>query len=298
MSISIVTPHRNMTNTIRKTISTVKNCGEHVREHIIVDDASSKSQKKILIKIIKNTNCKLVSLKKNHGPVSAFNKGCKLATGDFILALAADDWISKKNIKYIFKATEKYKSFGLIIPKNKILYNVNSKYIEINKFSNSKKLVLKSPLNWMIKGFYNKVNGQALVNRKVIKKIGFYNKNLDMNCDHFSHAFAALNSGIVVLPHSLTCFIKRSNSFGHSINIKRQYESLKNLFRILNKKKFNNLKTYYVKSGCLGKEPHALKVCILLREYSFLNTKFFLSKFLFYFFRSIVRPFVLKIKSA
>ena len=96
MKISDITVCLNSEKTIEKTIKSVITQNYDEIEYIIID-GNSKDRTIELINKYKHSITKLVS-EKDGGIYSAINKGLKLATGDVISILHADDFYADKNV--------------------------------------------------------------------------------------------------------------------------------------------------------------------------------------------------------
>ncbi|WP_178986378.1 glycosyltransferase family 2 protein [Winogradskyella helgolandensis] len=96
--VSIITPMYNNANVIERTISSVLNQTYPNWELLLVDDASTDQIKAILKPYIdKDSRIKLYSHKNNKGAAKARNLGTKMALGNYIAFLDADDlWESNK----------------------------------------------------------------------------------------------------------------------------------------------------------------------------------------------------------
>ena len=96
--VSIITPMYNNANVIKKTINSVLNQTYSNWELLLIDDASS-DQIKIVLKPFTDgdSRIKLFTHKENKGAAEARNLGTKMATGNYIAFLDADDlWLANK----------------------------------------------------------------------------------------------------------------------------------------------------------------------------------------------------------
>jgi len=96
MKISVITPVYNGASTIESCIKSVKKQSYKDFEYIIVDGGSTDNT----LEIIKHSgfeNLKWVS-EKDNGLYDAFNKGIKMATGDVICFLCADDMYTHEKV--------------------------------------------------------------------------------------------------------------------------------------------------------------------------------------------------------
>ena len=92
MKISIITPVKNRVDYIQKCIDSVSEQVYQNYEHIIVDGKSSDGTCEAIIDRIKNGNTKIKFISElDSSPGEAWNKGIKMASGDVIGWLGADD---------------------------------------------------------------------------------------------------------------------------------------------------------------------------------------------------------------
>ena len=96
MKISIITVCRNAESTIETTVQSVMNQDYRNIEYILIDGKSSDKTVSIIEKY-KNRISKLIS-EKDDGMYFALNKGIRLATGDVIGFLHADDFYANEKI--------------------------------------------------------------------------------------------------------------------------------------------------------------------------------------------------------
>ncbi len=94
--ISIITVSFNAEQTIERCISSVINQKFNKIEYLIIDGGSTDDTKKIINKY--KDKIKIVVSEPDKGIYDAMNKGIKLATGDIIGMLNADDFFADENI--------------------------------------------------------------------------------------------------------------------------------------------------------------------------------------------------------
>ncbi|MBF8148999.1 glycosyltransferase family 2 protein [Winogradskyella sp. F6397] len=96
--VSIITPIYNNAKVIEKTISSVLNQTYQNWELLLIDDASIDESVKVITPYVDaHSRIKLVVHKKNKGAAEARNLGSKMATGNYIAFLDADDlWKANK----------------------------------------------------------------------------------------------------------------------------------------------------------------------------------------------------------
>lgn len=110
MKISIVTATWNRADTIRDTIESILAQIHQNWEHIIIDGASSDNTIEVINEYVDRYNGRLkIVSEKDKGIYDAMNKGVKLATGDIIGTLNADDFYADNlTLKHINDAFEQH----------------------------------------------------------------------------------------------------------------------------------------------------------------------------------------------
>jgi len=94
MKISVITISYNAEDTIEKTLKSIENQSYNNIEHIIIDGGSKDSTLEICNSF--SHEAKIIS-ELDNGVYDAFNKGLKLATGDVVGFLNADDTFYNEN---------------------------------------------------------------------------------------------------------------------------------------------------------------------------------------------------------
>jgi len=148
-------------------------------EIIVVDNASTDGSVKYLKQ--KFSKIKIIESRENAGYAGGNNLGVKNAKGEYILILNNDIIVDKNFLQEIWKNKDKADILGVknyYYDKKNILWSVGSK---VNKFTMKASLLGNKEEDY---GQYDKnfspsqVTGSAmLINKKVINKIGFLDKN-------------------------------------------------------------------------------------------------------------------------
>lgn len=103
MRISIIIPIYNVGKYITKTLNSLKNQTDKRFEIIVVDDGSIDTSCEIAEKILsefERTECRIIK-QKNSGVSVARNIGLKNATGDYVMFLDGDDFVSEQLVEVI-----------------------------------------------------------------------------------------------------------------------------------------------------------------------------------------------------
>ena len=99
--ISVIIPAYNAEDTIKKTVKDVLTQTYKDFELIIVNDGSTDSTQEICEKIEKKDSRVKVFNQKNGGLSNARNNGIKLATGNYITLIDADDRVELYYLEYL-----------------------------------------------------------------------------------------------------------------------------------------------------------------------------------------------------
>ena len=93
MKLSIITATYNRVNELRKNILSVAGQSLKDKEHIIIDNLSIDGTDKLINDYIKEADYPVIYIRgKDNGIYNAFNKGIRLAKGEWILTLNSDDY--------------------------------------------------------------------------------------------------------------------------------------------------------------------------------------------------------------
>jgi len=160
MKISIVIPTYNSQKTVRKAIDSVLK-QKFLRskfEVIVINDGSTDNT----LNIIKSYGKKIKIInQKNQGVVKATNKGFKVASGDYVIKLDADDFFRKNALKIMAE----------VLRKNSKIDFVYSDYYE--KSYNGRLKIISTKNN-----IFNTVGSGIMFKRDKLAKQGFYRRNI------------------------------------------------------------------------------------------------------------------------
>jgi len=187
-------------------------------ETIIVDDGSTDNPKLWLKKYNGLKNKKIIYLKKNRGVAYASNIGIKKSTGNIVMRVDADDFISptlvslcndtllhNKNISYVYTDLFQVDDYG-----NKI------RYIKRDSFSN---LLL--------------YGAGCAIRKKAIEKVGYYN-NEYKNCEDMDLIIRLKNHKYrgLYLPLPYYRYYKTSKSLTQSNTRKKMIEYMESKWNL------------------------------------------------------------------
>ena len=179
---SVIITTFNDAEYLKRSIPSVINQTSKPKEIIIIDDGSSDNQAKEIVDSFHNhTDISIIlKKKKNGGPSSARNVGIKLAKGEFILFLDADDELLKNSLEWREEILDSLDQNYASIYCSKIKLIDNKRKIKEKIFETDGKL------NVRLIGRNNGIPGQIthhLFRRDIVNEVNGYNESLKFNED-------------------------------------------------------------------------------------------------------------------
>jgi glycosyltransferase involved in cell wall biosynthesis len=224
MKISVITPVYNGETMIKHCMDSVAVQTYNNKEHIIVDGFSSDNTVSI-IKSYGKAHVKLLS-EKDEGLYDAFNKGIKMANGDIICFLCADDMYAHENVlQTVASAYQSYNDIDMIFG--------DLVYVDRDNLSKVVRYWQSSPfkLGLFKKGWL--VPHTALfVRSQLFSKYGFFNLKFKMASDYELHFrfFEKYKLKSLYIPGVMVRM--RSGGISNS-SLKNIYKSLKECYDAL-----------------------------------------------------------------
>lgn len=207
MKISAIIPTYNSQDYILDAIKSIQRQTQPVNEIIIIDDGSVDDTKKIVSSV--TGNIKYIK-QNNHGPSTARNTGIKIAQGDWIAFLDADDqWLEDK-IEKQSKVLETFPELHLIAGdmqeiniENKIVTpSVLAKHNLLEKFQMNQSRTIDNALAALVqKNFIP--TGTVLVKRATLLEAGLFNNDIRFGEDLELWAKIAAQHPISCMPDLL-----------------------------------------------------------------------------------------------
>lgn len=177
--VSIIIPLYNAEKFIQETIESALNQTYKNIELIIVDDGSTDSSFDIADKFSKDNI--IVVKQKNKGASAARNHGLKLAKGDFIQYLDADDIININKIEYQLNILISYPSDYLIGCNWRYFTNNINDTFKTMPFTIDKTTCFE-PSAWLMNRHYM-IPHTWLIPKKLVDLTGGWDENLTLNDD-------------------------------------------------------------------------------------------------------------------
>ena len=174
MKFSIITASKNADKHIEATIKSVISQTHIDREHIIIDSESNDNTIDIIKQYTNEHKIKWIS-EKDNGISDAFNKGIRLANGDWIVFLGAGDTFINPNVlKYVNSRLKSLKNH-FIVWGNTLLIDENLKMIKrVNGNISKSKL----------KRYMCLPHQSTFHNKTFFENFGFYNEIYKTSMDY------------------------------------------------------------------------------------------------------------------
>lgn len=238
--ITVWTPVFNGEKTLSRCIESI--VGQSIKpfEYLILDDCSTDGTLKIAYDYAENFPwIKVIENDVNKGAFANFNRILHLAKGDYLYAVAADDFSFPQTIKSFTDAFLKWPNaavffgdesivneFGVTIAKETLTYLNQTTYIEPKDFSEY--YLKKVPCN-------HSLAPASLFKKSLLDELNGYNEKIGFWADSFIQRFGALKYGSVYIPKVVHAFSvnpnSMSNNIGDSIEIIRFLESTSDLMK-------------------------------------------------------------------
>lgn len=191
--VSIVIPMYNVERVILRTIKSILEQEIDNMEILLVDDCSTDSTYSICKKYIadnKISNISVIKNEKNAGPSYTRNRGMKIAKGNYLVMLDADDYYEKNTIK---KMLETMQGKSLVITGIKYKKNNNEKIITNNMIQCNEEIqknkIVKIYLEGLLNQPSNKMYDLQLIKENNIEfnENSKYGEDLEFNLKYLQY---------------------------------------------------------------------------------------------------------------
>tara|TARA_R110002033_G_scaffold34427_1_gene72096 strand:+ start:4951 stop:5793 length:843 start_codon:yes stop_codon:yes gene_type:complete len=220
--VSVIIPCFNDYLYIKEAIESINNQDYNNIEIIIIDDGSNLKTKKVLNKISQH-NIRLI-VQKNLGPSVARNEGIKLAKGDYILTLDADDYFEPSFISRAISIIEANDKIGMISCWAKIFGD----RIKEEQYVKPK----GGGLFEVLFQFHPFALGSLLYRKQCWEKINGYDENMKNGYEDWEFNISVIKQGweIFIIEDFLFNYRDRPNSRNSLANKNYQFELRKYIY--------------------------------------------------------------------
>lgn len=234
VKVSIVVPCYNVEQFLSKCIESLINQTYKNIEIICINDGSKDKTIDILKNYSKNDKRLVIIDKKNAGVSSARNDGIKKSTGDYILFVDSDDYVSDKIVEFLLKKS--LDNDADIVKCNRADVYLKENYVVDRKpIWDSEKVFTKNDFQGNVyTEFFNRNKlcniWMTLIKREIlVKNKILFDENLAVNEDEvFAADIFSVAEKFVYSPEVLYFYVKNDNGLStNGINIFKRYESRK-----------------------------------------------------------------------
>lgn len=215
MKITIVTPCYNYAQYLDDAIKSVCNQDVLPDEYIIIDDASTDGSREIIKKYKSLKFVKTIYHKKNQGVVSTLNEGLQIARGDFILFLAADDFLHTSILKeyksYLAKHPDVGFCCGLI---NRFNQETNKTRLDMPQADFPEGYIAPQDAKKLIRRYGPWFAGNTILfSRKKLLDAGGFSPKLHSYADGFLYIAFALKYGLIFINKPLSTYREHMQAY-------------------------------------------------------------------------------------
>ena len=254
--ITVWTPVFNGEKTLERCIKSVLEQSEEPFEYIILDDCSNDNSLEIANRYAQKYSwIEVVENDKNRGAIANFNRILKYARGDYLYAVAADDFTYENAIANFSDAIKKWPNVGVVFGKLASVDEAENE-IHVESIDFFKKTTYISPKVYA-EEYLNKVRcnhslaPSSVFKKNVLLETNGYIESLGHWSDSFLQRYAALKYGSVYIPTLTHAFTNLGGSLsgkaGKSLQIINYLEETTKLMKSAKYRKYfplNYIKTW------------------------------------------------------
>jgi len=210
--VSVIMSVYNGEKYLKEAIESILNQTFRDFEFIIVDDGSTDKTPEILNEYAKkDKRIKIITNPKNIGLTKSLNKALKIAKGEYIARMDADDISLPERLKKQVNFLTNYPNFGLV-GCNVIVIDEKGNFV--------KNVTLPESLNSALRKRNRLVHGSVMFRKSLVKKIGGYNEKIFYAQDYE-----------MFLRFSKISEIGRINEFLYKLRVHKSSLSYKKFFK-------------------------------------------------------------------
>ena len=215
-------PNYNHGKYIAQAIEAVVSQSRPPDEYIILDDASTDNSPAIIESYArKYSYIRYLRNERNLGALASIERAVKLATGDYLYAGAADDYVLPGFFEKAMQMAERYPQAGSVVG-NCLLIDFEGK--DLNWLTSRhpwKETLYVNPESFLNDYLFRVPPMDSFVSAVIYKmqnlhEVGGFRKELGFSCDTFSFRAIGLRSGICYVNERCACWRKMPDSLCHS----------------------------------------------------------------------------------
>jgi glycosyltransferase involved in cell wall biosynthesis len=215
--ITVWTPVFNGEKTLLRCIESI--VGQSVKpfEYLILDDCSTDGSLDIAFKYAQDFPwIKVIQNDANRGAFANFNRILHLANGDYLYAVADDDFSTPITIERFSASIKRWPNAQLFSGKIQVIDSEENK-VCVEKVSNWITTDFHNPSDCLTNYFlkepaHHSLGAASLISTKSFKSLGGFNEDLGHWSDTFNLRYIAFDNGMVYIPEVLHYWTSNHNT--------------------------------------------------------------------------------------
>lgn len=254
MRLSIIIPVYNVHDYIAKCLESIasQNVDKKLFEVIVVNDGTPDDSMEIADTILQRFQNVVIINQENQGLSAARNAGLEKAQGEYVWFVDSDDYLLDNALKEVFDTIDT----GKVDVISSVLKTLDEKTGLFNYDSPQMKPV-ESGSDYLFKGYRTGAIQRFIFNRAFLEREdlrfmpGVYHED-----DDFGHRMMYLARSVLILNHSVYCYLLRSaGSIMSTRKIKMNYDLVKIYFGLIDfcKERVDKKDEWRFKAECFGR---------------------------------------------
>lgn len=215
--VSVVMTNYNYARFLPRAINAVLGQSIRPREFIAIDDASTDDSMQVLEQHARQDSLiQVVRLERNVGVVAALNRGRQLATGTYVMFLAADDYLLPGMIERSLAILQQYPHSGLSCAYHSVVKETTGEIVaNPSRWCKQARFFAPHELAHVIGP--GCIAGHTAIWRKdALDRAGGFDPELRWHCDWFVNLVIAFRHGLCHVPDTLALLSQRENTYSAS----------------------------------------------------------------------------------
>ena len=283
--ITVWTPVFNGEKTLSRCIESIVRQSIKPFEYLILDDCSTDGTLKIAYDYAENFPwIKVIENDANRGPFANFNRILHLAKGDYLYAVADDDFSAPMTIERFSASIKRWPNAQLFSGQIQVI-DSEEKKVCVEKVSNWNTIDFHNPRDCLTNYFlkepaHHSLSAASLISSKVFRHLGGFNEDLGHWSDTFNLRYIAFDNGMVYIPEILHYWTSDHDTLsGRTRNNPKEFlDVIAGVSRLMRSEQFRDtFPEEYVKYWETGCRNYIIEPILGSYEYLLLqrNLKFF-----------------------
>ncbi len=220
-SLSVMLPNYNHAQYVAQAIEAIVTQSRPPDEFIIIDDASTDNSFEIISSYASRYSyIRLERNERNLGSITTSRRLTNMATGEYLYAAAADDYVLPGFFETGMAMAEQYPQAGIICGQQTVI-DANDNKLGVGGIPRWTTPRFVSPRQFLEDYLEKEVPNHCLSSATIYKRtsleeVGGFRPELVSWCDIFAIRAIALRHGACYIPQACTCYRPNPNSFASS----------------------------------------------------------------------------------